>query len=292
MFWFKQHLDRDEMEQGKLRFGRYCHMKMVRQNKINFLQPEWAQNFPLYAGFSTRNGGVSRPPFHSLNLGFNTEDTLYNVEGNRSTLCRAFDVSPASLLTVRQVHGNNILVISEPNPDLGHFLAVECDAIITNQPQIMVGILTADCYSVLFWHPVAQVIAAAHVGWRGAVKGILGKVLDALRELFQAQAGDLYCAIGPGISAAHYEVDRAVRDEFVKAGVRWNEIAAEKKIGQFWQLDIARCCRLQLERGGVDPAKIADATPWCTFKNRELFFSYRRDKGQTGRQMGFIMMRS
>ena len=101
-------------------------MKMVRQNKINFLQPEWAQNFPLYAGFSTRNGGVSRPPFHSLNLGFNTEDTLYNVEGNRSTLCRAFDVSPASLLTVRQVHGNNILVISEPNPDLGHFQAVRC----------------------------------------------------------------------------------------------------------------------------------------------------------------------
>ena len=55
-------------------------MKMVRQNKINFLQPEWAQNFPLYAGFSTRNGGVSRPPFHSLNLGFNTEDTLYNEQ--------------------------------------------------------------------------------------------------------------------------------------------------------------------------------------------------------------------
>jgi hypothetical protein len=263
-------------------------MISTRKSKITYLKPEWAEAFPLCAGFSTRNGGVSRPPFNSLNLGFGTDDQVHNVEGNRSTFCRAFDISPRRLLTVKQVHGTDLLIIDEPNPDLFHFLNLECDAIITNQPGIMLGILVADCYPVLFYDPTHGVVAAAHIGWRGAAGRLIKKVLCAFCSLFECVPADLYCAVGAGISAKHYEVDREVRDEFQRQGHAWEKIAVEKTYGR-WNLDIGTSCLVQMEEEGVPAGHIAQAD-YCTFAKRELFFSYRRDNGQTGRQMGFIML--
>ena len=264
-------------------------MTLRRLGKISYLKPEWAEKFPLFAGFSTRNGGVSRPPFNSLNLGFGTEDLRHNVEGNRSTFCRAFDLSPQKLLTVNQAHGTDILIVDEPNPDLSHFLSLECDAIITNQPGIMIGILVADCYPVLFWDPSNSVIAAAHVGWRGAAGGIIGKVIQALFELFGSLPTDLFCAVGPGISGSCYEVDRVVRDGFQGGPISWNKFASETTYGH-WNLDLGKSAVLQLEEKGIVPGNIMQAE-YCTFTHRELFFSYRRDNGNTGRQMGFIMIK-
>ena len=128
-------------------------MKHVKQGKIHYLQPSWGEFPAVRAGFTTRNGGVSRPPYNSLNLGFNTDDARYNVDGNRSTLARAFDLPPHQLLTVKQVHGTDVLVLDQTNPDLSHFLSVECDAVITDQPGIMIGVLVADCYPVLLYAP-------------------------------------------------------------------------------------------------------------------------------------------
>lgn len=261
-------------------------MKLARQGKISYLQPEWAANLPLQAGFTTRNGGVSRPPYNSLNLGYNTEDLLSNVEGNRSTLARAFDLQPHQLLTVRQVHGTDILVIDQPNPDLSHFLGVECDAIVTDRPGIMIGVLVADCFPVLLFDPGRQVAAAVHVGWRGAAAGILGRTVDAMRNLFGCDPADLLAAVGPGIGAHRYEVDRPVREAFRAGSGHWEEIAREVGLGK-WQLDLRRSCELQLQQEGLAGARIAVAEE-CTCCHRELFFSYRRDNGLTGRQLGFI----
>jgi YfiH family protein len=264
-------------------------MKLVRQGKINFLQPDWAAAENVQAGFTTRNGGVSRAPYNSLNLGYNTEDSLHNVEGNRSTFARAFDFQPHLLLTVRQVHGTDILVLDEPNPDLSHFLSVECDAVITNQTGIMIGILVADCYPVLLFDSAMQAIAVVHVGWRGAAAGILGKTVQALQAGFGCRPERLLAAVGPGIGAHRYEVDRPVRDAFRKGTGHWEEIAEEIDLGK-WRLDLKKSCLLQLQDVGVDPANI-EAAAEDTCCHRELFFSYRRDHGKTGRQMGFAMLR-
>ena len=261
-------------------------MKLARQGKINYLQPEWAVDRPLQAGFTTRNGGVSRPPYNSLNLGYNTEDLLSNVEGNRSTLTRAFDLQPHMLLTVRQVHGTDILVIDQPNPDLSHFLGVECDAIVTDRPGIMIGILVADCFPVLLHDPVRQVAAAVHVGWRGAAAGILGRTVTAMHSLFGCEPDGLLAAIGPGIGAHRYEVDRPVREAFRAGSGHWETIAREVGLGK-WLLDLRRSCELQLQQAGLAAARVTAAAE-CTCCHRELFFSYRRDNGQTGRQLGFI----
>ncbi len=262
-------------------------MKLVRKGKISYLQPGAASG-GVVAGFSTRNGGVSRAPYNSLNLGLNTDDQLAHVDGNRSTFARSFDLSPHQLLTVKQVHGNDLLLIDEPNPDLSHFLSVEVDAIVTNQPGIMIGVLVADCYPVLLWNAETRVIAAVHVGWRGAANGILGKVIATLEKSLSCPPEQLHAAIGPGIGAHKYEVDRPVREAFRQGTGFWNEISAETRLGH-WQLDLAMSSRLQLEQAGLQ-AKNIDSAKECTCCHPELLFSYRRDNGATGRQLGFILL--
>jgi polyphenol oxidase len=263
-------------------------MKSARQGKLSYLQPNWAQESGVVAGFTTRNGGVSRAPFNSLNLGYNTEDARHNVEANRSTLARSFNVPPHLLLTTRQVHGTDLLVIDEPNPDLSHFLQVECDGILTNQPDILIGVLVADCYPVLLHDPFNKAVAVVHVGWRGAAQRILGKAVDSLVRLFGSRPENLHVAIGPGIGAHKYEVDRPVRDAFRGQGHDWQAIAEEIALGK-WHLDLRESCRLELEASGISAAHL-DVVADCTCCHRELFFSHRRDQGHTGRQMGFIMV--
>ncbi|PLX83887.1 MAG: peptidoglycan editing factor PgeF [Desulfuromonas sp.] len=263
-------------------------MKTSRQGKISFLEPDWARKATVRAGFTTRNGGVSRAPYNSLNLGFNTEDPQYNVEGNRSTLVRAFDLPPHLLLTVRQVHGTDILVIDEPNLDLSHFHTLECDAVITDQPGILIGVLVADCYPVLLFEPERKVAAAVHVGWKGAAAGILGKAVAAMEKGFNCSPLRIRAAVGPGIGAHKYEVDRPVRDAFRKGDGHWAEIAEEVALGK-WHLDLKKSCLLQLEAAGLDTRNV-EAAGECTCCHRELFFSHRRDEGMTGRQMGFVML--
>ena len=262
-------------------------MKLARKGKISYLQPTKVTP-RLIAGFSTRNGGVSRPPFHSLNLGYNTDDLKAHVEGNRSTFVRAFDLPLHQLLTVKQVHGKDLLLIDESNLDLSHFTRVEVDAIVTNQPGIMIGILTADCYPLLLWNKQQTAIAAIHIGWRGAADGLISKTVKAMTTHFACTPQDLSAAIGPGIGADKYEVDRPVRDVFRQGSGFWNEIARETRLGH-WNLNLALSCRLQLEQAGLTPDAIEDAAQ-CTFAHAEMFFSYRRDEGQTGRQLGFIML--
>ena len=263
-------------------------MKLARLGKISYLQPEWTAQHAVHAGFTTRNGGVSRPPYNSLNLSYNTDDSLSNVEGNRSTLARAFELPQHMLLTVKQVHGTDILVIDQPNPDLSHFLDIEADAIVTNQPGIMIGILVADCFPVLLFDPSRQVAAAVHVGWRGAAAGIIGRTVAAMQDLFDCRPENLLTAVGPGIGGHRYEVDRPVREAFRAGSGHWEEIAKEVSLGK-WLLDLGLSCRLQLLAAGVGEGQVSAVTE-CTCCHRELFFSYRRDNGQTGRQLGFISL--
>jgi hypothetical protein len=265
-------------------------MKNCRHGKINVLQPLWAENNMIQAGFTTRNGGSSRPPYNSLNLGQNTDDANHNVEANRATLTRTFDLPPHLLLTVRQVHGTDILILDEPNPDVSHFHQVESDAIITNQKEIMIGVLVADCYPVLLFDPCKEVAAVIHVGWRGAAAGLIGRTVSAMTAHFGSSASDLQAAIGAGIGAHKYTVDRPVRDAFREGGENWDAITKETSLGE-WQLDLKKSCQRQLESADVLEKNIESVTE-CTCCHRELFFSYRRDNGQTGRQIGFMLLNS
>ncbi len=265
-------------------------MDIKKAGKIQYLEPKaFAGKGVSIQGFTTRHEGVSRPPYNSLNLGLNTLDSPHHVEGNRSILVRDFGTGLDRLVTVNQVHGDDILVIDEPNPEYSHFLKIECDGIITNQPGVMIGICVADCFPVLLLDPVRRVIAALHAGWKGTAAGITGKGVEALVRLFDADQRDILAAIGPGIGSCCYEVDAPVMEAFKKSGQDFTLFAEERDNGKF-RLDLSGANYQQLLRSGV-PERNIEVEKLCVSCNRQQFFSYRRDGGETGRQMGFIMLK-
>ena len=264
-------------------------MQMKRTGRIHYISTEFSDPACSVQGFTTRHEGVSRPPYNSLNLGTTTQDQLHNVEGNRSLLTRAFGITQEALVTVRQVHGSDVLVIDEPNEDYSHFLNLESDAIITNQPGVMIGVCVADCAPILLLDPGKRVIAAVHAGWQGTAAGLVSKAVAAMKSMFDCNPTVLQAAIGPCIAKCCYEVDAPVKQAFAQSPVPW-EICAEPSGEGKWQLDLAAANRELLLAAGV-PSGSIQVSDMCVSCQRDRFFSYRRDGGETGRQMGFIMLK-
>ncbi|GAM09183.1 laccase domain protein YlmD [Geobacter sp. OR-1] len=265
-------------------------MKQIKNGRIHYIEPQFILSTKgISAGFTTRHEGVSRPPYNSLNLGLNTNDSPHNVQGNRSLLARAFGAKLEQLLTVTQVHGTDLLVLDSPNQDVTHFLKLECDGIITNQPGIMIGIGVADCAPVLLLDPVKRVIAALHSGWKGTAAGIVHKGVGAMVNDFGSNPADMVAAIGPAIGPCCYEVDEPVRSAFSTQDGIWAHAAVEQAKGK-WKLDLSAAIRLQLTAAGLQPDNI-ESSQQCVSCVSELFYSYRRDKGETGRHLGFIMLK-
>jgi len=263
-------------------------MQMKRSGRIHYLAVDFDGPGQSVQGFTTRHEGVSRPPYNSLNLGMNTLDQPSNVEGNRSILTRAFGTDQEALVSVRQVHGSDILVIDEPNEDYSHFSSVESDAIITDQPGVMIGICVADCVPILLFDPLNRVVAAVHAGWQGTAAGLAAKTVAGMKSLFNSDPKGLLAAIGPSIGKCCYEVDAPVRQAFLQNGRGWDSFAQEQGDGK-WRLDMAAANRDLLLSAGVSASAI-QVSDMCVCCRKDMFFSYRRDNGNTGRQMGFIML--
>ena len=264
-------------------------MQMKRAGRIHYIATELSKPSCSVQGFTSRHEGVSRTPYNSLNLGTNTLDQPHNVAGNRNLLASAFGIHQDALVTVRQVHGTDILVIDEKNEDYSHFLSVESDAIITNQPGVMIGICVADCAPILLLDPGKRVIAAVHAGWQGTAAGLVAKTVAGMKSLFDCDPASLQAVVGPCIGKCCYEVDTPVKQAFSQSGTLWENFAAPNDAAK-WQLDLSAANRELLISAGVPVAAI-QVSDLCVSCHRELFFSYRRDNGETGRQMGFIMLK-
>lgn len=264
-------------------------MQMTRTGNIHYLESENFRRAGFLAqGFTTRHEGVSRHPYNSLNLGTTTLDAVHNVQGNRSLLARAFGSRPERLVTVSQVHGTDLLVIDQQNDDFAHFQKLECDGIVTNQPGVMIGVTVADCVPVLLLDPEKRAAAALHAGWKGTANGIVRRGVAALVEQFGSRPGDILAAVGPSIGPCCYEVDGPVMEAFRKGGHGW-DLFARATGADSWRLDLSAANRQQLLAAGIRDENI-ELSGRCVSCEPDLFFSYRRDKGDTGRQMGFIML--
>jgi YfiH family protein len=263
-------------------------MQMKRSGRIQYIAADFPDSASSVQGFTTRHEGVSRIPYNSLNLGINTLDQTHSIEGNRSLLASAFGINHEMLVTVRQIHGNDILVIDEPNEDYSHFLEVECDAIITNQPGVMIGVCVADCVPVLLFDPEKRVIAAVHSGWKGTVQKVAAMSVAAMKSLFGCNPENIHAAIGPSIGKCCYEVDAPIRQAFAQNNFQW-ELYSELTGKDKWHLSLSESINDLLLSAGLS-ARMIQKSELCVCCHRELFFSYRRDKGETGRQMGFIML--
>jgi YfiH family protein len=265
-------------------------MQLHRIGRIQYIEVDFPGSSCSVQGFTTRHEGVSRPPYNSLNLGMNTQDQQANVEGNRSLLARAFGVSQEALVTPRQVHGSDILVINEPNEDFSHFLSVEGDAVITNQPNVLIGVCVADCAPILLCDTENKAIAVVHAGWKGTAAKLVAKAVAGMQSEFGSIPARLQAAIGPCIQKCCYEVDEPVKKAFLQGGLSW-DLCAELTSPDKWNLDLSAANSELLQLAGI-PADAIQISEQCVCCHSEQYFSYRRDKEESGRQMGFIMLKA
>ncbi|WP_438822039.1 peptidoglycan editing factor PgeF [Actinocrinis puniceicyclus] len=232
---------------------------------------------PVRFAFTDRRGGVSLPPYDSLNLGDHVGDDPQAVRTNRQLAARELGVAREQVVYMKQVHGADVAYAGEPWPDE---LAPSVDALVTDRPGLVLAVLVADCTPVLLADRAAGVVAAVHAGRPGMAAGVVTAAVAAMREL-GAQPARIEAYTGPGVCGACYEVPERLRAE---VAAREPESWATTRQGTP-AIDVAAGVSAQLRRAGVrqNPTRIADG---CTMETSQ-YFSYRRD-GVTGRFAGFV----
>lgn len=241
-------------------------------------------------GFSTRRGGISKAPFASLNLGLHTGDDGSAVQENRRRFCRVFGLDLRHAVTADQVHGESIAVITERDCGRGALVyetaIPRTDALITDTPGIPLLMFYADCVPVYFLDPEHKAIGIAHAGWKGTVAKIGQKTLEMMAKQFGTTPAACLAAVGPSVGPCCYEVDQFVYDKVTEAFAWGKDLLRETGPGK-WKLDLWRANRQQLEEIGV-PAQNIVVAEVCTSCNTDMYFSYRAERGLTGR-MGALM---
>ena len=237
-------------------------------------------------GFLGRRGGISRGVHAGLNVGWGSDDERDAVAENRARAVAAV-LPGAALVTVHQVHSPEVVTVTAPWPDDSR---PQADALVTNRPGLLLGILTADCAPVLLADVQAGVIGAAHAGWKGALAGVTDSTIAAM-EALGAKRERIAAAIGPCIAQASYEVDDDFEARFVVAdtfNARFFKLGRE---GHAW-FDLEGYVAMRLEAAGVGTVEKLGLD---TYADEPRFFSYRRatHRGEPGygREIAVIGLR-
>lgn len=248
---------------------------MIATPSESWLLPDWPAPVNVRACVTTRLGGVSLPPYDSLNLADHVGDDPHAVAENRRLLKSGLAL-PDEPRWLRQVHG-----IAVPAADGIQSDCCEADASFTQVPGIVCAVLTADCLPVLFCDRDGTAVAAAHAGWRGLRAGILEQTAGKL-----GIAGERLMAwLGPAIGPDAFEVGPEVREAFIDHDGR-AEQAFRPGEGDRWFADIYQLARQRLQQCGVTAVYGGD---FCTYHDTGRFYSYRRD-GVTGRMASLIWL--
>ena len=234
-------------------------------------------------GFLGRRGGVSTELISGLNISFGNSDNATDVTENRRRAVEAV-LPGAKLVTVQQLHSATAVYAEAPWPQDAR---PHADAIVTDRPGLLLGILTADCAPVLLADREAGVVAAAHAGWRGAFGGVCEATVEAM-ERIGAERERIAAAVGPCIAQASYEVDEAFRERFLSAG-ELNERFFVQAPGERPRFDLEGYVVHRLESAGV---RQVEPLHLDTYGDSDRFFSFRRatHRGEPdyGRQISLI----
>src|SRR5688572_30633066 len=230
----------------------------------SLLELEWTPPRGVRAAFTTRLGGASLAPWDSFNLGAHVGDSPPHVAANRARLRELLEL-PTEPAWLNQVHGVDVADLDAALPAA----PLTADAAVTGGRARACVIMVADCLPVLFAARDGRRIGAAHAGWRGLAAGVLERTVGALG----VPAGELTAWLGPAILQSNFEVGDEVRDAFVGAAAGAAAGFAANTRGR-WQADLVGLARRRLAALGV--TELAGGR-WCTFADRQQFFSHRRD---------------
>lgn len=234
-------------------------------------------------GFLGRRGGVSTGPYAGLNVGLGSEDDAAAIRENRRRAVEAVRFG-AQLVTVHQVHSADAVAATAPWPDDAR---PHADAIVTDRPGLLLGVLTADCTPVLLADAQAGVVGAAHAGWKGALGGVTDSAIAAMEGL-GAQRDRIVAAIGPVIARVSYEVDDGFARRFEEADPANERFFSPGREGH-QQFDLEAYVAARLAAAGIGQIELLGLD---TYADPERFFSFRRatHRGEPGygRQISLI----
>ena len=238
-------------------------------------------------GFFTRRGGVSTGAYASLNCSLSRGDARDAVMENRARAARAIGAEPAGLVGLMQVHGADVVHVTAAwRPGEGP----RADAMVTDRPGFALGVISADCAPILLADPGSGVIGAAHAGWRGAVSGVIGAVVEAMVTL-GAEPARIAAAVGPCIRQPSYEVGADLRAAVLHGSNADDRFFAVGRREGHWQFDLAGYCAARLQAAGVGTIDVLEAD---TAADEARFFSHRRNTlaggGPLGHQISIIRL--
>lgn len=241
---------------------------------MNFIYPDWAVNKRVKALCTTRLGGVSQAPYDHLNIALHVGDDSNAVEANRLRLIQQAGL-PQSPKWLNQVHGVQLI-----NADSATQV-IKADGIYSRQSGVACAVMTADCLPLLIADREGEFVAAIHAGWRGLLAGII----EAAVEKSSLSPERLAVWLGPAISVGFFEVGEEVYNGFIDRYVETDRAFFQKSSDK-WDADIYLLARMALRRVGIKSSYGGD---FCTFSDRERFFSFRRDS-VTGRMASIIWL--
>lgn len=238
-------------------------------------------------GFSLRTGGVSAPPFDSLNLARTVGDRPEHVAENHRRLARSIGYDAEQLCEVSQVHGAAVIRVTA-GLEVPALRASEADALVSDASGRAVGVRVADCAALLLACPQSGAVAAVHAGWRGTALCIVERAVEELVALTGTAPAGLIAALFPHIGLPAFEVGAEVAEQIevcVPGAHVVDRIGYPKP-----HVDLAAALVFQLKRAGLGAERI-DHVAGCTFSDPELYYSYRRDGAASGRHLAVIVPR-
>jgi polyphenol oxidase len=259
--------------------GRENGEAATRGPELPVITPDWPAPPGVRAACTLRQGGVSSRPFDTLNLGLHTGDLPGAVEENRRRVRAALQL-PSEPCWLDQVHGAEVVSLEgDGSGERARGPAPRADASITRAPGCICAIQVADCMPVLFAARDGTAVGAAHAGWRGLAAGVLPATVRALA----VAPSELLAWLGPAIGPQHFEVGGEVRTALLGVDGGAGPALAPNARGR-WQCDLYAVARRQLQALGLHGVY---GGGWCTYADRERFFSYRRD-GRCGRMAALV----
>jgi polyphenol oxidase len=250
--------------------------------------PAFSRTGLVRHGFTSRHGGISQAPYDTLNLSWKRYDSASEIDKNYEIAAEAMGIDAAHLVHANTVHGDEILLVGAPDRGRGNRLDNPCipsDALITETPDVALVTMHADCLPVFILDATRPAVALCHSGWKGTAARIAVKAVKQMQERFGTLPKDCLAAVGPGIRSCCFEVDANVasifQEEFPE--IECVVITNDGKC----HVDLELCCLAQLLESGIEAQNIT-RSGLCTSCRKDLFFSYRRDKGDTGAMAAII----
>ncbi|MBA4405912.1 peptidoglycan editing factor PgeF [bacterium] len=243
---------------------------------MQILESHLLKRFPeVVFGLSTKNGVNNNSPFH-FNLSLTVGDDPDAVWKNREVFFNELGLTSSQIAIQRQIHSDIVTLVEKPG------LIGESDAMITDKFNVGLAVSTADCVPIFLYDHAQKVVAGIHSGWRGTQQQILRKTLVALKENFGSEGKDIYVYIGPSICQKNYEVGKEVAEQFDK---KYLTMLNGKLCLNVIHANYDMVCNFGI------PEDQIEASQFCSYEEKELLHSYRRDGKNSGRSLGVIAMK-